>query len=264
MIATAPARNWLDDLTSLPPDERAEWIQSLTEEQASAALHDWRLWARPDQIIEPGDWRVWMIIAGRGYGKTRAGAEWTREQARHYPLVNIIGATADDARDIMIEGESGILNICPGSERPQYLVSKRRLEWPNGAQTLIFTADEPERLRGKQHMKLWADEVGAWRYPESFDQAMFGLRLGDNPQVVVTTTPRPTPLIRDLLKRSGTVVRRGTTYDNRDNLAEAFYTDIIRKYEGTRLGRQELLAEILLDTPGSLWTRDMIRYKSVQ
>lgn len=256
-IALAPG--WVDDLTSLPHDERHAWIQSLTEEQADILLHEWRGWARPDQIIEPGDWRVWVILAGRGWGKTRTGAEWVREQVKVYPLVNIIGATADDARDIMIEGESGILAVCPDHERPAYLVSKRRLEWPNGAQTLIFTADEPERLRGKQSMKLWCDEVGAWRYPEAFDQAMFGLRLGDNPQTVVTTTPRPTSLIRDLLARPGTVVRRGSTYDNRDNLAEAFYTDIIRKYEGTRLGRQELNAELLTDTPGALWTRDLIR-----
>jgi phage terminase large subunit-like protein len=258
-MTTVLARGWVDDLTNLPPDERHAWIQSLTEAQADILLHEWRGWARPDQIIEPGDWRVWLILAGRGWGKTRTGAEWVREQVKSYPLVNIIGATADDARDIMIEGESGILSVCPDHERPAYLVSKRRLEWPNGAQTLIFTAAEPERLRGKQHMKLWADEVGAWRYPEAFDQAMFGLRLGNNPQVVVTTTPRPTALIRDLLARPGTVVRRGSTYDNRDNLAEAFYTDIIRKYEGTRLGRQELNAELLTDTPGALWTRDLIR-----
>jgi phage terminase large subunit-like protein len=243
----------------LPPDERRAEIASWTEAQAEIYLREWREWARPDQLIEPGDWRTWLILAGRGWGKTRTGAEWVREQARSYPLVNIIGATADDARDIMIEGESGILNICPDHERPAYLVSKRRLEWPNGATTLIFTADEPERLRGKQHMKLWADELAAWRYPEAFDQAMFGLRLGNNPQVVVTTTPRPTPLVRDLMARPGTIIRRGTTYDNRDNLAEAFYSDIIRKYEGTRLGRQELLAELLTDTVGALWSRALIR-----
>lgn len=243
---------------NLPQDERHAEIMTWSEQEADLFLHEWRIWAREDQIIEPGDWRVWLILAGRGWGKTRTGAEWVREQVKSYSLVNLIGATADDARDIMIQGESGILAICPDRERPRYIVSQRKLEWPNGAESLIFTADEPERLRGKQHTKLWADEVGAWRYPEAYDQAMFGLRLGNNPQAVVTTTPRPTPLIRDLSKHPKTVIRRGTTYDNRENLAEAFFDDIIRKYEGTRLGRQELNAELLDDTPGALWTRDLI------
>lgn len=172
--------------------------------------------------------------------------------------MNLIGATADDARDIMIEGESGILAICPPEERPDYKVTKRQLIWPNGARSLIFTADQPDRLRGKQHMKLWADEVGAWRYPDAWDQAMFGLRLGDNPQVVVTTTPKPTPVIRDLVDAPHTVITRGTTYENRTNLATQFYSDIIRKYEGTRLGRQELRAELLIDNPGALWKRDWL------
>jgi phage terminase large subunit-like protein len=158
----------------------------------------------------------------------------------------------------MIEGESGILAICPSAERPEYKSAKRQLVWPNGAKTLIFTADEPDRLRGKQHMKLWADELAAWRYSDSWDQAMFGLRLGDNPQVVVTTTPRPTKLIRELAKDSTTHVTTGSTYDNRANLAPAFFNEIIKKYEGTRLGRQELKAEILDDNPNALWQRDRI------
>jgi phage terminase large subunit-like protein len=249
------------DLMSLPPAERHARVDALGEDLAAFALHDWEVWGRPNQQPPPGAWRVWLILAGRGYGKTRTGAEWVRQQARRYPLVNVIGPTADDARDAMIEGESGILAICPDDERPEYLVSKRRLEWPNGARTLIFTADEPDRLRGKQHMKLWCDEVAAWRYPEAWDMAMFGLRLGDNPQAVATTTPRPIALVRDLIARDGrdVVVTRGSSYENRENLAPAFFADIIRKYEGTRLGRQELNAEILDDVPGALWTRDRIR-----
>src|SRR5688500_13108796 len=258
MIAEAPERNSLQSLTNLPPDERAAWIQSLSEEQADLFLHDWHEWARPDQIIEPGNWRVWVILAGRGWGKTRTGAEWGREQVKSYPLVNIIGATADDARDIMIEGESGILSVCPDHERPAYLVSKRRLEWPNGATSLIFTADEPERLRGKQHMALWMDEAASWRYPDAYDQAMLGLRLGDNPRAVVTTTPRPVRLVRELLTSPTTVVTRGSTYENRENLAPAFLEQIVTKYEGTRLGRQELMGEYLDHFPGALWTRNMI------
>lgn len=186
-------------------------------------------------------------MAGRGFGKTRIGAEQTREWTRSFEFVNIIGATADDARDIMIEGESGILAICPPWERPQYQPSRRQLAWPSGAKTLIFTADEPERLRGKQHEKIWADELAAWRYADSWDQAMFGLRLGVDPQAVITTTPKPNRLIRDLLANPGTALTRGSTYDNVDNLAAAFAEEIIRKYEGTRLGRQELDGELLLD-----------------
>lgn len=172
--------------------------------------------------------------------------------------MNLIGATADDARDIMIEGESGILAICPPSERPQYVSSKRRLEWPNGATSLIFTADEPERLRGKQAMKIWADELASWRYPEAWAQAMMGLRLGDKPQAIVTTTPRPTKLLVELTKDARNFITVGTTYENRANLASGFFDYVIKKYEGTRLGRQELNAEILTDNPGALWKRDMI------
>lgn len=225
---------------------------------ARAAAKPWA--PRPEQTPPGGDWRIWLFMGGRGVGKTRTGAEWTIASARDYALVNIIGATADDARDIMIEGESGILASAPDAFRPRYLPSKRRLEWPNGARTLIFTADEPERLRGKQHMRIWADEVAAWRHAEAWDQAMFGLRLGADPRALATTTPKPVRVIRDLLAQipAGRVARTtGTTYDNRANLAPAFFEQIITKYEGTRLGRQELGGEYLDDTPGALWRRGM-------
>lgn len=224
---------------------------------AFSPAYDWERSARPNQLPPPGDWRVWLILAGRGFGKTRAGAEWTRASARDFAFVNIIGATADDARDIMIEGESGILAVCPPSERPVYVASKRRLEWPNGARTLIFTADEPERLRGKQHMRLWADEIAAWRHPVAWDQAMLGLRLGSDPRCVATTTPRPIRLVRDLVASPTTAITRGSTYENRENLAGAFLAQIITRYEGTRLGRQELNGEMLDDVPGALWQRAM-------
>lgn len=163
----------------------------------------------------------------------------------------------------MIEGESGILAICPRDERPRYVASKRRLEWPNGAISLIFTADEPERLRGKQHYKIWADEMASWRYEEAWSQTMFGLRLGDNPQGIVTTTPKPTKLVLELIKDQRNIVTSGTTYENRANLAEGFFSYVISKYEGTRLGRQELNAEILTDVPGALWRRNSITEKGV-
>jgi len=212
---------------------------------------------RPAQLAPAGDWRVWLIMAGRGWGKTRVGAEWTIQSARDFPLTNIIGATTDDARDIMVEGESGILACAPADFRPQYKPGLRRIDWPNGARTLIFTADEPERLRGKQSMRIWGDEAAAWRRPEALDQALFGLRLGSDPRIVITTTPKPVKLIRDLMARPTTVITRGSTYENRDNLAPAFFADIITKYEGTRLGRQELGGEYLDDTPGALWHRAM-------
>lgn len=217
---------------------------------------------RPEQTPPLGNWRVWMFMGGRGVGKTRTGAEWTIESARRFPLTNIMGATADDARDIMIEGESGILACAPANFRPRYLTQKRRLEWPNGAKTLVFTADAPERLRGKQHQRLWCDEVAAWRYPESYTQAMLGLRLPSDPRVLLTTTPKPVKLVRDILveEKAGSprvVVTRGSTYANRENLDPAFFSDIITAYEGTRLGRQELLGEYLDDVPGALWTRAM-------
>ena len=261
----APLR---DEFALLPVAERARRLASLSEEEMACLYYDWEgFWARPSQRLpgpavnpktESGAWTVWMIMAGRGNGKTRVGAETVRIWSRDFRLVSLVGATADDARDIMIEGESGILEICPRHERPVYESSKRKLRWPNGSKSLIFTADEPERLRGKQHMKAWADEIGSWRYDESWDQLMLGLRLGGSPQCVVTTTPRPTRFIKDLLRDYTTVVTHGTSYDNRENLSPAFYDRIIRKYEGTRLGRQELNAELLVDNPSALWTHEGI------
>src|SRR5665213_1803635 len=187
---------------TLPEAEQIKRINALSDAEAEALLHDWSWHGRSDQFIPDGEWITWLILAGRGWGKTRVGAETVRQWVKTNRYVNLIGATSDDARDIMIEGESGILAICPKDERPLYLSQKRRLEWPNGARSLIFTADEPERLRGKQHMKLWADELCAWRYPEAWDQASFGLRLGDNPQAVITTTPKPTKQLKEIIAES--------------------------------------------------------------
>jgi phage terminase large subunit-like protein len=246
-------------MSSLSEDDRARWLSQLSDAEAYLLLYDWeRFWSRPSQREPAGDWRTWLILAGRGFGKTRAGGEWVRKQVRTLPLVNLIAATADDARDIMIEGESGLLAICPSDEKPLYKSSVRQLHWPNGAKSLIFTADEPDRLRGKQHMGLWCDELAAWRYAESWDQAMLGLRLGPNPRVCVTTTPRPTQIIKDLVASPTTVVTGGSTYENVGNLAPAFLSQIIRRYEGTRMGRQELRAEILDDNPSALWRRERL------
>jgi phage terminase large subunit-like protein len=253
-----------DLFRTLPPQEQIRRINALTDAQAGALVYDWEWHGRPNQLLPKENWTTWLILAGRGFGKTRTGAEAVRQWVKKYKYVNLIGATTDDARDIMIEGESGILAICPKDERPRYLAHKRRLEWPNGARSLIFTADEPDRLRGKQHMKFWADELCAWRYPESWDQASFGLRLGDNPQAIVTTTPKPTKLLKELIASSDTFVTKGKTSDNKHNLADAFLRKIVSKYEGTRLGRQELDAEILDDNPGALWKRKQIEDLRVQ
>lgn len=229
------------------------------------AKKTWFALARPEQRIPRGGWETRLILAGRGFGKTRMGAEWVKSEATSgvARYVNLIGATADDARQIMIEGESGLLAICADMpSRPVYKKRDRELHWHNGAVSQIFTADEPERLRGKQHSKLWLDELAAWRYPEAFDQADFGLRLShggaNTPQMLITTTPKPSKIIKNLIAQPDIVVISGSTYDNADNLAPSTIQRLIKKYEGTRLGMQELHAKILTDVPGALWSYDTI------
>jgi predicted phage terminase large subunit-like protein len=198
-------------------------------------------------------------MAGRGFGKTRSGSEWTLEQvSAGCRRIALVGATAADVRDVMIEGESGILACSPDWNRPVYEPSKRRLTWPNGAIATAFSADEPSRLRGPQHDAAWCDELASWRYPEAWDMLMFGLRLGRQPRCIVTTTPRSVRVLRELLQREDCVVTRGTSYENRDNLAPSFFSSIVRKYQGTRVGRQELEAELLEDVPGALWNHGVI------
>lgn len=203
---------------------------------------------------------MWLILAGRGWGKTRTAAEWVREQVEHHSArrVALVGRTAADTRDVMVEGDSGLLGLYPEGERPIYESSKRRVTFRNGAIATLYSADEPNLLRGPQHDAAWADELAAWQRPDAWDQLLFGLRLGASPRVVVATTPRPTPTIRGLVAQapSGRVaVTRGSTYDNAANLAPTFLEEVRKRYEGTRLGRQELFAEVLDDTPGALWTR---------
>lgn len=235
-------------------------LRQLPEPELQALEYEWDFFARRNQLQPEGAWRTWLVLAGRGFGKTRTGAEAVRAwvESGRYGRIALVAPTAADARDVMVEGESGLMAICPPWNKPRYEPSKRRLTWPNGAQATAFSADEPERLRGPQHDGAWCDELASWNYPEAWDMLMFGLRLGSDPRVVVTTTPKPLPLIRELLKAKSTVVTRGSTYENRANLAPAFLSEIVTKYEGTRLGRQELNAELLDDVPGALWTRAMI------
>jgi phage terminase large subunit-like protein len=247
-------------LASLPEPLRNKVVWSLTRKQALRLKHDWPYRARPEQLPPPGDWRVWLLLAGRGFGKTRTGAELvrTRVGAHTARRIALVAPTAADARDVMVEGESGLLALAPPADRPLYEPSNRRLTWPNGAVATTYSADEPERLRGPQHDFAWCDELAAWRYPEAWDMLMFGLRLGDDPRAVVTTTPRPTRLIRALLADPKVVMTRGATAENRANLAPAFLDQIVKRYQGTRLGRQELDAELLDDMPGGLWQRGII------
>ncbi len=246
-------------LASLPKEEQDQFLANLSDEEAQAWETDWPYWARDKQLPPPGDWRTWLLLAGRGFGKTRSGAEAVRAAvAAGRKRIALVAPTAADVRDVMVEGESGILSIGLPSERPRYEPSKRRLTWPDGAVATTYSADEPERLRGPQHDFAWCDEIASWRYPEAWDMLMFGLRLGADPRVVVTTTPKPIKIIRELITDPTTVITRGSSYENRANLADAFFAQIVRKYEGTRLGRQELNAEILDDVPGALWSRALL------
>lgn len=247
-------------LASQPEWIQREWLESLTPYEAYHLQWDWDFWARPKQQTPDGEWVVWLSLAGRGYGKTRVGAEWIRAAAKsgNYARMAIVAETSADVRDVMVEGQSGIIEISPPYFRPKYQPSRRKLTWPNGATATTYSAEEPDQLRGPQHDCAWADEVAKWKYPDAWDQLMFGLRLGSKPKVVVTTTPRPIKLIKDLIKNPTTYVTRGTTYENLNNLAPAFRSKILAKYEGTRLGRQELNAEILEDVPGALWNRDLL------
>lgn len=254
----------IGSLASLPETERAAILNSLTEKQAEQLLWDWRAWGRENQIAPEGDWLTWLVLAGRGFGKTRAGAEWIRQiacgktplEAGSHRRIAIVAETAADARDVLVEGDSGILAVHPPDMRPAYEPSKRRLTWPNGAMATLYNGTEPDQLRGPQHDAAWVDELAKYDYArETWDMLQFGLRLGNDPRQVVTTTPRPIPLLKEIIASETTVVTKGSTYENSDNLAESFIKQIVARYEGTRLGRQELEAEILDDLPGALWSR---------
>lgn len=258
----------ISSLAMLPPEVRQKALADLTEQEADALLHDWSFLARDEQIAPVGSWSTWLVLAGRGFGKTRTGAEWVRARIKQgFSRIALVGPTAADARDVMVEGESGLESVCWANDRdhrgsligcPVYEPSKRKITWANGAMAHTYSADEPERLRGPQHDTAWADEAAAWRYPDAWDMLLFGLRLGADPRALVTTTPKPVRLIRDLTKDPSTVITRGSTFVNAANLAPAFLDTVRRKYEGTRLGRQELYAELLEEAEGALWSRAMV------
>jgi phage terminase large subunit-like protein len=236
----------------------------------------WRKIARPEQLA-PGtqgaadprsDWTFWLLLAGRFFGKTRSGAEWAIEQARDRPHSHgaLVAPTADDAIKVMLsagreglDGMSGILAVSPPDFRPIYEPSKRTITWPNGSVATLYSAEEPNRLRGPQHHWGWVDEIAAWeKEQEAWNQFLFGLRLGTRPQACITTTPRPIPIVKAFLKNPRVAVTRGRSRDNAANVAPTVFAEILDKFEGTRLGRQELEGEILEDAEGALWTGDMI------
>ena len=232
--------------------------------------HTWEFWARPNQLEPKGDhWDIWVALAGRGWGKTRAGAEWVRHRIRKGDkIVHCVAPTKGDVRKVMVEGDSGLLNVCWKGDKtyrgkhigyPEWSPTNNTMTWENGAKAVFFSAEDPERLRGPQAYSAWCDELCAWRNAqETWDMLQFGLRLGKHPQVFITTTPKTTKLLRNILGDDKTVTSTGSTYDNQANLASTFLDAVRKTYEGTRLGRQELYAEILDEASGALWSRSLL------
>jgi predicted phage terminase large subunit-like protein len=238
--------------TSLLKDYDSEVLQTTT--------WDWHYLARPDQSPPEGSWTSWLVLGGRGAGKTRTGAEWIGARVRAgAKRVALVAETYGDAREVMLDGPSGLLHTGPEWWRPRYEPSRRRLTWPGGAEGHLFSAEDPEGLRGYQFDTAWSDELAKWPSGrDTWSNLQMGLRLGDDPRQVVTTTPRNVPLLKEIMGRETTTITRASTYANRDNLADAFLDEIAAVYEGTALGRQELLGELIEDREGALWTWSML------
>jgi phage terminase large subunit-like protein len=265
------AKSLAQIIAAMPDEERAQVLAGLDPD---ALQWDWSFWGRPEQQRPEGDdWNIWMYLAGRGAGKTRTASEWVREEAKYTNTGQrrfaLVARTAADVRDVIVEGESGIINVTPPSERPLYEPSKRRLTWPNGNTATCFTADEPDSLRGPQFTHAWGDEVAAWRQtPDgagltAFENLRIGTRLGQNPKIMITTTPKRVPLLYELLREADThpgkvIITKGSTMDNTGNLSQAYMDGILGVYEGTRLAAQELYGEMLSDVEGALWTVELI------
>jgi phage terminase large subunit-like protein len=248
---------WLDEREGA----QAKILRQLKKAGCERVDYEWDWLARPGQLAPGGDWRIWLMMAGRGFGKTRAGAEWVRGIAEADPKARIalVGATLGEARRVMVEGASGILAIAPWWCRPVFAPALRKLTWPNGAVATLFGAAEPESLRGPQFSHGWADEIAKWPFAEgAWDNLMMAMRLGKRPRVMATTTPRPVALVRRLVADDNVIVTRGRTADNRANLADGFVEAMEQSYGGTRLGRQELDGELIEEVEGALWSRDLI------
>ena len=258
-----------DYLRTLPTNEVKAALEQLTPQQIEELQYSYEFLARDNQLPPDGDWNVWFLNCGRGFGKTWTGVQWVREQVKQgKKRIAAVAATNSDIERVMVKGESGFLSLCwkgdktyKGKEMgfPEWSPTKRTLSWANGAKVEFYSAEEPERLRGPQFEAAWGDEVAAWnKDQETWDMLQFCLRLGKHPRVCVTTTPKSTVLVRKLLKDPKTHVTTGSTFDNTNNLASTYLQAVRNQYEGTRLGRQELYAEVLTENEGALWTADMI------
>ncbi|GGG64314.1 large terminase [Salipiger pallidus] len=246
---------------------RESFLDELTEGECLALPYLFEFWAMEHQLPPERDWRSWVIMGGRGAGKTRAGAEWVRAQVEGaMPLskgqcrrVALIGETMDQVREVMIFGESGIIACSPPDRRPEWQATRRCLVWPNGAETMVFSAHDPEGLRGPQFDGAWVDELAKWKKArETWDMLQFALRLGENPQVCVTTTPRNVGILKELLELDSTVVTRARTEANRANLADSFLEEVRARYGNSRLARQELDGILVTDVDGALWTAELM------
>ncbi|MCF6195713.1 MAG: terminase family protein [Emcibacter sp.] len=262
-------RSLAEWIASLDPARRRALFKNITEEECDALNYDWSFWARKNQLPPDGDWFCWLILAGRGFGKTRTAVEWIRglvegDSPNMAPKgaparIALVADTMLDGKLTMIEGESGLLAVSPKDFRPTFNSSNKKLTWPNGVQAFLYSAETPDQLRGPQHHVAWADELAKWRYvEETWSNLLLGLRLGKMPRVLATTTPRNIPLLKKLVDDGATCLVRGSTYDNASNLPQSFFDQVVGQYEGTRIGRQEIYGEILGDVPGALWTRDQL------
>ncbi|OJY08449.1 MAG: ATP-binding protein [Rhizobiales bacterium 62-47] len=256
----------------MSPTQRLHILSHLSEAELETLGTSWEIFAhphqRPPELAPNGEpWLIWLMIGGRGAGKTRAGAEWIRAQALGLPpfaseavaRIALVGETEHDVREVMIEGVSGLLAVHPRAQRPVWSPSRKRLEWSNGAVAYAFSAEDPESLRGPQFGCAWSDEMAKWRYAEAtFDMLQFGLRLGNQPRQLITTTPRPTALLKRLMCDPASAVTRAPTHVNALNLAPTFLKSVMARYQGTRMGRQELDGEIIEDRPDALWSRALL------
>ncbi|KAJ56572.1 ATP-binding protein [Actibacterium mucosum KCTC 23349] len=257
-------RSGADWLASKTPSAQTAFLDSLSENALLALPYLFEFWALPHQIPPAGDWRTWVIMGGRGAGKTRAGSEWVRSEVEgSRPLevgrsrrVALVGETIEQAREVMVFGDSGILACSPPDRRPKWEASRKRLVWPNGAVAQVFSAHEPEGLRGPQFDAAWVDELAKWKRAEAaWDMLQFGLRLGPAPRQCVTTTPRNVSVLKTILSNPSTVVTHAPTEANKAYLAASFLEEVQARYAGTRLGRQELAGELLEDAEGAMWSQ---------
>jgi len=264
MGAPISNRSLAQQVAALSEADRDKLLAKLSKDQADELLYDWKFWARPNQLApvrdsddERGDWMTWLALAGRGFGKTEAGAQWVRERvASGSMMIALVAETQKDLEEVMVKR---LISIYPPEEAPAVRYKPVRLMWPNGAIAYGYNGTEPNQLRGPEFSTAWVDELAKYRYArELWDMLMFTMRSGSDPRVFVTTTPRPIPVLREIMKDPKTEITRGSTFDNAGNVPQQFLDNLKKKYEGTRLGRQELNAEILDDTPGALWDREMI------